>query len=305
MTETPQGQGSPARAGKPHRSGVVALLGRPNAGKSTLMNRLLGEKLAIVGARPQTTRSRILGILTRPDAQLLLLDTPGLHAGGGALNRALQRQAAEAAADCDVALLLVDPREGFGEDQAALLGAVIGRGTPAVVAATKLDLAEARRAAWPPPGTEAACARPRISARTGEGLPALLDALVEQLPEAPPLYPEDQLSDRPLRFLVAELVRESASEALAQELPYALAVEVVAFEEDRDITRIRANLLVERASQKRIVVGSGGAVIKQIGVRARREIERLLGARVHLELWVKPEPRWARSPKRLKSLGYS
>lgn len=287
-----------------HRSGVVALLGRPNAGKSTLLNRLLGEKLAIVTHKPQTTRSRILGILSLEGAQLLLLDTPGLHPGNKALNLALNQLAAAATEDCDVALLLVDPRQGFGELEADLLGRLQRQGTPVVLAATQIDLPAAAAAPWPPPGVEAARAL-RLSARTGQGIDALLEALVEQLPEAPRLYPEDQLSDRPLRFLVAELVREAAFEELSQELPYALAVEVVEFDERReDLVRIRANLLVERASQKQIAVGAGGAVIKRIGTRARLEAERLLGRRVYLELRVKLEPGWAKRPNRLKSLGY-
>ncbi len=288
-----------------HRSGVVALLGRPNAGKSTLLNRLVGEKLAIVTAKPQTTRSRILGILTREDAQLLLVDTPGRHAHPKALNVALNELVDEAADDCDVAVLLVDPREGWMEEHAGLVAGLRERGTPVLAVATKLDLAAAREAPWPPPGAPALESALRISARTGEGLEALLHEIVARLPEAPALYPEDQLSDRPLRFLVAELVREAAFEELAQEIPYALAVEVIEFDESRaDRVRIRANLIVERASQKRIAIGSGGSVVKRIGTQARREIENLLGCRAHLELWVKVEPRWAKRPKRLKSLGY-
>jgi GTP-binding protein Era len=288
-----------------HRAGVAAILGRPNVGKSTLLNRLLGEQLAIVTPKPQTTRSRILGILTLDGAQVLLLDTPGMHVGGKALNVLLNELVDEACADCDVALLLVDPRDGWGEDHAALLGRLAERRTPVVLAGTKVDLPAARKARWPPPATEAAAARLRISAQTGEGLEALLQEIVARLPEAPLLYPEDQLSDRPLRFLAAELVRKAAFEELAQEIPYELAVEVVEYDESRpDLVRIRANLLVERSSQKQIVIGKGGEMIKRIGTQARRDIEKLLGTRVHLALWVKPEPKWARRPKRLKSLGY-
>jgi len=174
-----------------------------------------------------------------------------------------------------------------------------------VVAGTKLDVAAVRKAPWPPPGAAEAGAWLRLSAHTGEGLEALLQEIVARLPEAPRLYPEDQLSDRPLRFLAAELVRKAAFEELAQELPYELAVEVVEFDESRpDLVRIRANLLVERATQKQIVIGRGGEVVKRIGTQARREIEKLLGTKVHLALWVKPEPKWTRRPKRLKSLGY-
>ena len=285
-----------------HRAGVVAILGRPNAGKSSLLNAILGEKLAIVCAKPQTTRSRILGIKNRLGAQLLFVDTPGLHASERAFNAILNRQAEEAGDDCDVALVLFDLLGGFCDDHAALLARLRERGTPALVVGTKLDRAGAREAAFPPPGGELAL---RVSAHTGEGVEILLDALCERLPESPPLYPEDDLSDRPLRFLAAELVREAATDALDQELPYALAVEIEQFDESRsDLVRIRANLIVERASQKKIAIGERGSRIKQIGIRARREIEKLVGAQVHLELWVKVEPRWTKRPARIKALGY-
>jgi GTPase len=285
-----------------HRAGVVAILGRPNAGKSSLLNAILGEKIAIVCDKPQTTRSRILGIKSRPDAQLLFFDTPGLHASERAFNALLNRQAQEAGDDCDVALLLFDLLAGFGADHAALLAHLCERGTPVIVAGTKLDRAGAREAAFPPPGVEVAF---RISAHSGENVEALVDALCARLPESPPLHPEDDLSDRPLRFLAAELVREAATDALDQELPYALAVEIEQFDESRsNLVRIRANLIVERASQKKIVIGEGGRQIKQIGIRARHEIEKLVGMQVHLELWVKVEPRWSKRPARVKALGY-
>ena len=195
------------------RAGVVALVGRPNAGKSTLLNRLVGEKLAIVTAKPQTTRSRILGILTLEHAQVVLLDTPGLHPGVKPLDAALTEQAEEAARDADVVCVLVDATRGPSEDHTALLARLEQEGRPHLLVATKADLAPGAPGAWP--------ATPlRVSARTGEGVEPLLAALVERLPESPPLYPEDELSDRPLRFLAAELVREAAFEALSQELPY-------------------------------------------------------------------------------------
>jgi GTP-binding protein Era len=285
-----------------HRAGAVAILGRPNAGKSTLLNRLLGEKLAIVTSKPQTTRSRILGILSRENFQILFFDTPGMHESAKALNIALNDLVNSAAQDCDLGLLLVDPYAGWGEDHAALHAKLVARGCPVIVVATKADLENRRDVEW----SAAAPAMRAISAATGESVEDLLADIVAQLPVSPPLYPDDQLSDRPLRFLAAELVREAAFEELGQELPYALAVEVVEYDESRpDLVRIRADLLIERRSQKPIVIGKGGQVIKRIGVRARREIEELIGKRAHLELWVKLEPRWAKNPKRLKSLGYS
>jgi GTP-binding protein Era len=284
-----------------HRAGAVALLGKPNAGKSTLLNRLLGWKLAIVSAKPQTTRSRILGILTLENAQLLLLDTPGMHAGAKPLNVALGEIATAVAEGCDVALLLVDLTRGWCDDDAALANRLTEKGTPLLIVGTKSDLAEATAPGWP----EEAPQPLRICARTGAGIDVLLDRTLALLPESPPLYPRDELSDRPMRFLAGELVREAAFDALDQELPYSLAVEVVEYDEKRpELVRIRADLLVERASQKGIVIGRNGRVIKSIGVRARREIEKLVGGKVHLELWVKVEPKWSRRPKRLKSLGY-
>jgi len=280
-----------------HRAGVVALIGRPNAGKSTLLNRLLGQKLAIVTAKPQTTRSRILGISTLPAAQILWLDTPGLHSAGKPLNRVLNAIALAAAEDCDVALLLVDPGRGLDPELAALRDKLLGRRAVLVVA-TKADL-------HPTPAAELP-ADLRLSAQTGEGVEALLAAVVEKLPPAPPYYDDpDQLTDRPLRWLAAECVREAVFEELEQELPYATAVEVESFDESRpELVRIRAQLLVERDSQKRIVVGTGGEQVKRIGMRARAALEVLLETRVHLDLWVKVEPEWSKRPRRLGALGY-
>jgi GTP-binding protein Era len=285
---------------------VVALLGPPNAGKSSLLNRLLGEKLAIVSAKPQTTRSRLLGILSLEGAQVLLVDTPGRHAGGRPLNAALNQQVAAAADDCDLALLLLDLREGWRAEHAELLARLCARGAPVLLVGTKLDLAGARELPFPPPEAAGVAAALRLSGATGEGADELLREIVARLPESPPYHDREHLSDRPLRFLAAELVREAAFEELEQELPYALAVEVVEFDESRpDGVRIRANLIVERASQKRIAVGSGGAVVKRIGVRARHEIARLLGTPVHLGLWVVVEPGWSKRRARLEALGYT
>jgi GTP-binding protein Era len=280
-----------------HRAGVVALLGRPNVGKSTLLNRLLGQKLAIVTAKPQTTRSRILGISTRPDAQILWLDTPGLHEGRKPLNRVLNAIAERAGEDCDLALLLVDSARGLDPELAALHARLAARETPLLVVATKVDLPA-------PPAPLAADLR--VSGETGEGIEALLAAVVERLPLSPPYYDDpDQLTDRPLRWLAAECVREAVFEELEQELPYATAVEVESFDESRpERVHIRAQLLVERPSQKRIVVGAGGEQVKRIGIRAREALETLLASRVHLELWVKVEPHWPKRKRRLDALGY-
>jgi GTP-binding protein Era len=278
-----------------HRAGVVALLGRPNAGKSTLLNRLLGQKLAIVTAKPQTTRSRILGILNLPGAQLSLLDTPGLHTGTRPLNRALNAIAEEVAEDCDVALLLVDPRTGWDAGLEALRARLAAQGTKVLGVATKADLG-----LGPPAECELS-----VSAETGAGLDALLARLVPLLPESPPHYAADQVTDRSLRFLAAEEIRQAIFEELAEELPYAIAVEIDSFDESRsDGVRIRATLWVERDSQKGIVLGAGGMRIKSIGQHARKAIAELVEGPAHLSLWVKVDPRWARKPKRMHALGY-
>jgi GTP-binding protein Era len=215
VPETERGSPEPGED-RPHRAGVVALLGRPNAGKSTLLNALLGEKLAIVTRKPQTTRSRILGILNRPGAQLLLLDTPGFHESQKTLNRALNAMVDEVAEDCDVALLLVDPAGGWDEALEALRGRLERRGAQVLVVATKADR---------PPGPRAAFAWDLgVSALTGDGIEELLRRVIALLPESPAFYGEDEITDRSLRFLAAELIREAVFEELEQELPYSTAV---------------------------------------------------------------------------------
>jgi GTPase len=282
-----------------HRAGVVALLGRPNVGKSTLLNRLVGQKLAIVSARPQTTRSRILGISSLPGAQVLWLDTPGLHGGSSKpLNRTLNALAATAAEECDLALLLVEPGRGLPPELQEIEERLERLGKARLVVASKADQHEG--------ATPEGAAALQVSGKTGQGVDALLAAVIEKLPVGPPLYDDpDQLTDRSLRWLAAECVREAVFEELAQELPYSTAVEIDSFDESRpERVHIRARLLVERDSQKRIVIGSGGAQVKRIGIRAREALETLLESRVHLELWVKVEPHWSQHPRRLAALGY-
>lgn len=287
------------------RAGFVALLGPPNAGKSSLLNALLGQRLAIVSAKPQTTRSRILGILPREGAQLLFLDTPGRHHGAKKLNAALNEVVEEVVRDCDVALLVVDRASGWGEIHAELAAGLAADGRPTIVVGTKSDRAAARAQPWPIPEASDAWPQLAVSAKTGDGLEPLLEAIEARLPESPPLYGEDELTDRPMRWLCAELIREALFELLDRELPYQMAVEVLEYDADGPkVVRIRANVLVTRDSQKRIVVGKGGAMIKRIGTRARRAIEDWVGRQVHLELFVKVDPTWLRSEQRIAELGY-
>lgn len=286
-----------------HRAGVVALLGLPNAGKSTLLNRILGEKIAAVTRKAQTTRSRILGITTRDDLQILWTDTPGIHRGGRPLDVLMREAAEDAADDCDVALLLVDLAKGVSDVHPEWLARL--KGKPVFLVGTKNDHPRAAKTEWPPAYAEELAGAPRISAKSGEGVDALVKAVGALLPEAPRYFPEGELTDRPMRFLAAELVREAAFEHLEQELPYAVAVSIQDYDEgDPELVRIRANLLVERESQKRIAVGKGGSVIKAIGIQARRGIEALTGTQVHLALRVKVDPAWSKGAKRLKALGY-
>ena len=290
---------------RPHRAGFVALLGPPNAGKSTLLNRLLGEKLAIVTAKPQTTRSRILGILNRPGAQILLLDTPGLHDSQKRLNVALNDVVGEVVQDCDGAVLVVDAQRGWEETHDRLLEKLRGRSIPIQIALNKIDVV-GHGAPWKGPavtdGLGTVCS---VSARTGEGVDRLLAAIESALPESPAFYPDDHLTDKPVRWLCGEMVREAAFEVLEQEIPYAIAVDVLKYEQHpKGGVSIHANVLVARESQKRIVVGSGGRTIREIGTRARKEIERFLGGRAHLHLFVKVDARWLESDQRMEALGY-
>ncbi|HTF33774.1 MAG TPA: GTPase Era [Myxococcota bacterium] len=292
--------------GPAYRCGVVALLGLPNAGKSTLFNRLLGQKLAIVTPKPQTTRSRLLGIRTLERAQLLLLDTPGLHEGKGELHASMQRAAIAAAEDCDLGLLLIDSTKGWEPAHGVAAARLSRLRKPWLVVGTKGDLPRPERAIWPPREVRDGPPALLLSGQSGAGVRALLKTISALLPPGPPLRAPEELTDRPLRFLAGELVREAVFQQLREELPYAIAVEVDEYDETTrsDLVRIRANLLVRRSSQKSIVIGAGGERIRSIGTQARQEIERLVERKVHLELWVKVDAGWAQQRRRLEALGY-
>lgn len=306
-----------------HRSGFVAVIGRPNVGKSTLLNRLLGQKIAITSPKPQTTRDQLLGVLTRDDLQMILLDTPGIHKPVNKLGDYMMGVVGETLEDSDVILWLVDagvPPKAEDRYIADLLrNQHARRPLPAVVIGlNKIDQAGLdnqtlhRRAGEyltlldfaadsPTPPTVSA-----LSALTGDGVSELMAVLRERLPLGPRYYPEDQVTDLQVRFIAAELIREKALMHLQQEVPHSLAVVVDEFKErDDDMTYVSAILYVERASQKGIVLGKNGAKIKQIGQSARPEIENLVGTRVYLELWVKVWEKWRRSERMLRRLGYA
>ncbi|MBO9663474.1 GTPase Era [Dokdonella sp.] len=292
-----------------HRFGRVALLGRPNVGKSTLLNALLGTRLSIVTPKPQTTRHRILGVVTRADAQVVFLDTPGLHQDGKrGLNRQLNRVARQAPDEADVLVHVVDGTRWREEDE-AVWQLVAPRAAACLLVINKVDKL-ADKAALLPFAAETTRERGYagvhfVAARRGDGVPALLDDLVARLPEGEAEYAEDEYTDRSERFLVAELIREQLMLQLAAELPYATTVEIERFEDGADITRIGAVIWVERDGQKGIVIGAGGAQLKKIGSAARRAIEAVLERRVFLELWVRVRESWSDDAAALKQFGYS
>jgi len=293
-----------------HRSGFVALAGKPNVGKSTLMNAYLGQKIAIVSPKPQTTRNRILGILTRPDAQVIFVDTPGVHNPRHKLGEFMVQTAARAIADADVVLFLADVSELPSQEdrQLAEMIAESAQG-PVILGLNKMDLLPPERVK---DHVEAYLSLGQfqdwvlLSALRGDNLDLLLERLIAALPPGPRYYPEEQITDRHLRFLVAELIREQVLHFTHQEIPYSVAVQVQRFEErEKGPIYIEAYIFVEKDSQKGILIGREGRMLKQIGQAARREIERLLGQHVYLDLWVKVRYKWRRNERELRRLGYA
>ena len=279
-----------------HRSGFVSILGRPNAGKSTLLNRLVGSKVAIVSDKPQTTRTSIQAVLTRPDAQAVFLDTPGVHEGKILLHKRMMDTVRAALHERDLLLWMVDASAPIDEKDLATLDLVKDQRAPVFLVLNKVDAlrhkhlllefmeryrnAVAFKEVMP------------ISALNGEGTAELTEAIIRELPLGPQYFPPDHLTDQPERFLAGEMIREAALDLTRQEVPHAVAVIVDTWEEGRRLIRIAATIYVERNGQKRIIIGTGGAVLKEIGTRARAEIEALLGRKVFLELFVKVRANW-------------
>ncbi len=283
------------------KAGFVTLVGRPNAGKSTLLNRLVGEHLAIVSPKPQSTRDRVVGILTDDDSQIVLLDTPGLLEPRYGLHRAMLHAAQKAIADADVIVHLVDAVEDRPADLRLLAQLPQTPAAPVLLVLNKADrLGAAQRTALAAEYPHAVF----LSGSTGEGLEALLGEIRARLPESPFLYDREDISTQQLRFFVAEFLREVVLEQLDEEVPYGVAVEIEEFREHADPVYIRAVLHVERESQKRIIIGGGGARIKAIGQAARARIEPLVGRPVFLDLWVKVLHNWRRNAAALSRLGY-
>ena len=289
------------------RSGTAALVGRPNSGKSTLLNRLLAEKLAIVSEKPQTTRNRIVGILTEPRGQVVFFDTPGIHRPLHRMNRLMLQEAESALQAADVVCLLVDAAEPFGKGDAYLLEHMARVEAPRLLLLNKIDLVKKstllpRIAQYAEGGLFEEIVP--ISAETGDGVDRVLDLIFARLPEGAPLYDPELLTVHPERFLVAERIREKVLEQTAQEVPFATAVLIERWEEDpaKDLVRIWASILVEREGQKKILVGAGGSRIKAIGTAARIDLEAFLEKKVFVQLHVRVEERWRENARILAQL---
>jgi GTP-binding protein Era len=287
-------------------SGFVAVIGRPNVGKSTLVNRLVGEKVAIVSDKPQTTRNRILAVLNRPDGQIVLFDTPGIHKPVHRMNQRMVEAAVGSLGQVDLALWLVDVTEDYGPGDRYVKD-VLGRaGKPVILGLNKIDLV-------PKPRLLPLIDQYRqlldfaeivpVSGLKGDNVERLAERLVAHLPEGERLYPEDFLTDQPERFFVAEMIREQILRHTREEIPYSTAVIIDSFKEGKPVVRIEASILVERQSQKGILIGRGGAMLKAIGSAARREIEVFLGTKIYLGLFVKVREGWREDPAMLDEMG--
>ena len=290
-----------------HRCGTIGIAGRPNTGKSSLLNRLVGQKLSIVSSKPQTTRHLVTGIVTQPGCQYVFVDAPGQQSGSrSVLHRTLNRRATQAARDADVALFVVEAMRFGPEDHAVLEKIPDEQQVIAVV--NKIDTVKKHAELIPYldrlSKTRKFTAIVPVSAHTGKNLPQLLKALREALPEAPAAYPADQLTDRDERFFAAELLREKLFEAMGEELPYRCDVVIDSFKEEGRLRRIEATILVERNSQKAIVVGAGGERLKRMASAARKDMEKLFGGKVYLGTWVKVRKSWTDDARVLRQLGY-
>ena len=295
------------------KSGFVTILGRPNAGKSTMLNALVGEKLAIVTHKPQTTRNRIQGILNlpakkgRPKAQIVLIDTPGVHRPENRLDKKMMQEVRDALEGSDLVLLITDITHKFGTGEQFLIGLAKRGNTPVILLLNKIDLVDKRKLLplieqWSKLHDFREIIP--ISARKKKGLDELLDAIVRVLPEAPAYFPGDQLTDQPLRFLVAEIIREQVLISTQQEIPYATTVLIDRFEDEDRLVRIAATIYCEREGQKGILIGKAGSMLKKIGTEARHQIERAVGKKVFLELFVKVRPGWRDSSDFVEGLDW-
>ena len=282
------------------KAGIVTVAGKPNVGKSTLLNRIVGQKLSITSPKPQSTRDRIVGIYTSDDAQLVILDTPGLLNPKYPLQQAMRSTAVRALDEADVIIYLADATEGPPPPLAEAAGLASPPTAPVIIALNKSDALNQSRREELLSGDNFVL----VSALTGDGVPDLMARVAEHLPESPFLYPEEDISTQPVRFFVAELVRETVLEQLHDEVPYSVAVQVEEYREGRSPLYIRAVIYVERDSQKAIIIGSKGAQIRKLGESARKKIETFVGEKVYLDLWVKVLANWRKNPGSLSRFGY-
>ncbi len=291
------------------KSGFVSIVGRPNVGKSTLLNRILGQKIAIASNKPQTTRNRILGIHNVPGAQILFLDTPGIHRASGKLNKYMVDQALSACSGVDLILYVVEATDRIGTDDDFILDALAKGGVPVVLVINKIDLVQKQRLLALMEAYSKRFAFREIipvSGQNGENVERMLSLIPSYLKEGPAYYPEDMITDLPERFIVAEMIREQVLKQTRDEIPYRVATLVESFEErpEKDLVVINAVIIVERDSHKGILVGKRGEKISAIGKAARFDIERMLGTRVFLELFVKVQKNWTESDRLLREFGY-
>lgn len=294
----------------PFKSGYVTIAGAPNAGKSTLLNRILGEKISIISSKPQTTRTRILGVCQRPGAQILFYDTPGIFSATDPLNAKIVETACGAIGDADVLLAVVDAAHPDPAAEALLAEKILNLKLPVIVALNKIDRVPEKKklleviARWAARRSFAAVVP--ISALDGTQVEELIGAIVQALPEGPAYFPKETLTDASERFIAAELIREKIFRLTGEEIPHASAVTVEAFKPSADEKRIAidATIHLERDSQKGILIGKGGAMLKRIGTEARQDIERMTGARVYLRLFVRVQKRWRKDTKAIERFGY-
>jgi GTP-binding protein Era len=299
------GYSTPMTNEQKFRSGFVSIIGRPNVGKSTLLNALLGEKIAIISDKPQTTRNRILGIVNQPGVQMVFMDTPGIHKPMHKMNEFMVKTALATYNEVDVILMLVEATEQPGGGDKFIIETLSAVKTPVFLLINKVDLI--KKEALLPLMQEYnrlynfAEIIPVSALRNDLG--GLLEAILKRLPVGPKYFPDDQLTDQPERFIVSELIREKVFALTKEEIPYSTAVVIEDMKEEPDITRITAVIYVERDSQKGILIGRGGAMLKQIGTLARQDAEKLLGARIFLQLWVKVKKGWREDERMLKNIG--
>lgn len=292
-----------------HKSGFISIIGRPNVGKSTFLNRVIGQKIAIMSDKPQTTRNKVQGVLTTDDAQLIFIDTPGIHKPKHKLGDFMMKVAQNTLKGVDIILFMVNAEEGFGKGEEFIIEKFQSVQTPIFLVINKIDkihpdellpLIESYQEKYPFKEIVP------ISAIEGNNVENLLTQIKEYLPEGPQYYPADQITDHPERFIVSELIREKALHLTREEIPHSLAVVIEKMErkDDKDVVHVMATIIVERDSQKGIIIGKQGSMLKEIGKRARQDIETLLGSKVYLELWVKVQKDWRNKMTQLRDFGF-